>query len=239
MRHSRTWLFLALAGCSAAHEPTFDGDAAMRPVDAAVVAPADAGPPDSCAAPGGIGAPCATDAECTVHATFSPAFCVPAARGASSGYCSSVCMLDSDCGPCGRCVTNATGDAPVSSWYGLCVHACEPATACRAAYVCAAIDPSRSGCFPDCRSQPEICGSARCDPMTGSCHEGCAADADCSDGSHCAAGRCACGAATACGPTGACSASGTCGCATDAACGAGHACNAMIGCCAWGSGLCG
>lgn len=229
------WVALAFAGCSAAHDVEAEADAAIGPGDAAL---GDAAVIGTCDSPGGIGSPCSADGDCAVHADFSPAFCLPPARGASAGSCSSICMIDSECGPCGRCMASTTGESPAPSWYGLCVRACDPGARCRDGYVCAAIEAGRLGCVPDCRSQPGFCSGARCDAMTGSCVLGCVADSDCSDGSHCDAGHCRCGPSTACMPGGTCGPAGACGCAADSSCGPGHACDAMSRCCLWGAGLC-
>lgn len=243
MRHRPSWLLFALAlhaGCSASHDLGGAPDAAPI-VDAAIsdAAPAiDAAGSATCGSTP-VGSPCSTDVDCTVHASFSTATCLPPAHGATMGYCSAVCMVDGDCGACGHCVANELGAAPAPGWYGMCARACDPATPCRAGYVCAAIDAGRSACFPDCRAQPGLCGAARCNAASGSCDLGCSLDTDCSAGSRCAAGRCVCGPTTACLAGHACDTSGGCGCTGDAACGPGHACTPMIGCCAWGPGFCG
>ena len=240
------WLFIVViaTGCTAAHGRPDDADAAVIDVivDAAReldAARSDAGVARTCDVSGGIGSACSTDADCREHASFSPAICLPPGRGAAMGYCSSVCMIDADCGACGRCVASSTGTSPAPTWYGLCVRACDADEACRDGYVCASFAPLRDGCFPDCRSHAGLCGGARCSATTGACDVGCAVDSDCSDGSRCADGRCVCGASTACMPGSTCGPNGTCGCTDASACGPGHGCNAMIQCCEWGSRSCG
>jgi len=230
-----------VGSCAQSHLRSPDGgglvDAAAGPPDAATGTDAALGldaalgpdAPDAACGPGGIGSPCATDADCTVHAPFSPAICMPRARGAPRGYCTSVCMVDAECGPCGRCGANETGTAPALGWYGFCVRSCDEPASCDLGYVCAPIAAARLGCFPDCRSQPGLCGPGRCGATTGTCTFACAVDTDCSDGSRCVSSRCACGAGTPC----------AWGCVSDEACGPGHTCDATLGCCWWGGGLCG
>jgi hypothetical protein len=119
---------------------------------------------------GGVGAPCATEADC--NGGNLDALCVPEVSaedgedtGFVDGYCTAIeCTADRQCGTGNWCVRIAEDGSTA------CFKGCTTRANCRAEYACAELSDGAGGiCVPACASDADCTAPATCDVATGIC----------------------------------------------------------------------